>query len=341
MANSPPDAGGLNALPVSEKTPYSAKEADHDSNSVDVSKEKDFDTSVEADNADDEEEVTYLKGEPVVDSGRDVSRFVVDIRDDGDNALTFRSMVLGTVLAGLGAALCQIYLFKPVQMSVSTVFLLLVIYTFGNAWATFLPRKSWVEGTRFHGLGPVFHFINPGDFTLKEHVVSSLMASTAAGGSTAVLNFAVQRLYYNTHVEALTAVLATFSTGCFGYGLVGILRPLTVYPSEMVYWGNLPTVAVFQTLHFDSGANVKRVKLFWAAFTGMFVYEVIPAYIFPLLNGFNIFCLASQHASKKTIDVFTNLFGGADSNEGLGLFALSFDWQYIGSGSMSLPLIQQ
>ncbi|KAG5640329.1 hypothetical protein DXG03_009210, partial [Asterophora parasitica] len=73
----------------------------------------------------------------------------------------------------------------------------------------------------------------------------------------------------------------------------------------------------------------------------MFVYEVIPAYIFPLLNGFNIFCLASQHASKKTIDVFTNLFGGADGNEGLGLFALSFDWQYIGSTYMSLPLIQQ
>ncbi|KAG5634544.1 hypothetical protein DXG03_004176, partial [Asterophora parasitica] len=73
----------------------------------------------------------------------------------------------------------------------------------------------------------------------------------------------------------------------------------------------------------------------------MFVYEVIPAYIFPLLNGFSIFCLASQHASKKTIDVFTNLFGGADGNEGLGLFSLSFDWQYIGSGYMSLPLIQQ
>lgn len=63
----------------------------------------------------------------------------------------------------------------------------------------------------------------------------------------------------------------------------------------------------------------------------MFIYEIIPAYIFPLLNGFNIFCLASQHASQKTIDVFTNLFGGADGNEGLGLFSLSFDWQYIGS----------
>lgn len=71
--------------------------------------------------------------------------------------------------------------------------------------------------------------------------------------------------------------------------------------------------------------------MFWTAFTGMFVYEIIPSYMFPLLNGFNIFCLASQHAPQKTIDVFTNLFGGADGNEGLGLFSLSFDWQYIGS----------
>jgi hypothetical protein len=62
------------------------------------------------------------------------------------------------------------------------------------------------------------------------------MASTAANGSTAVMNFAVQRLYYDTHVNAATAILATFSTAVFGYSIVGLLRPLTVWPSEMVYW---------------------------------------------------------------------------------------------------------
>jgi OPT oligopeptide transporter protein len=90
----------------------------------------------------------------------------------------------------------------------------------------------------------------------------------------------------------------------------------------------------------------------------MFIYEIIPSYIFPLLNGLNIFCLTSQHASPGVQDVFTNIFGGATANEGLGLFSLSFDWQYIGSAYvycvcylcthaqcvnrfMSLPLIQQ
>ncbi|GLB42182.1 putative peptide transporter MTD1 [Lyophyllum shimeji] len=340
MVVSARDVEGRDALPVLEQqVSEKASVRDADADSPDLTKEKDF-ASAEGTHPDDEE-VHYLKGEPIVTTGRDVSRFVVDIRDDGEDALTFRSLLIGTVMAGLGAALCQIYQFKPLQMVVSQVFLLLVIYTIGNAWATFLPRKSWVEGTRFHRVGPVFAFLNPGEFLLKEHVVASLLASTAAAGSTAVNNFAVQRLYYETHVDALTAVLATFSTACFGYGLVGIMRPLTVYPSEMVYWANLPTVAVFQTLHFDTAANHKRLKLFWTAFTAMFIYELIPAYIFPLLNGFSIFCLASQHASNKTVDVFTNLFGGADGNEGLGLLSLSFDWQYIGSQFMSFPLIQQ
>ncbi|KAH7929974.1 OPT superfamily oligopeptide transporter [Leucogyrophana mollusca] len=289
----------------------------------------------------DDDSVVFVNGEPVVTSGKDVSRYLIDIRDDGDPALTFRSLFLGTVFVGLGAALSQIYVFKPIQVSVSTVFLLLLIYTIGVAWAKFLPRRSWVEGTRLQALGPVIEFINPGEFRIKEHVIASLVASSSTVSSTAVQNFAVQRLYYDTDVKATTAILATFSTACFGYGLVGILRPLTVYPSEMVYWTNLPTVSIFQALHFDSAANHKRLKLFWTAFTGMFIWEIIPSYIFPLLSGFSVFCLASQHAPEATRDIFTNLFGGADGNEGLGFLSISFDWQYITSTYMSLPLTQQ
>jgi hypothetical protein len=47
-------------------------------------------------------------GEPIISTGHDVSRFVVDIRDDEDTALTFRSMFLGTIFAGMSAALSQV-----------------------------------------------------------------------------------------------------------------------------------------------------------------------------------------------------------------------------------------
>ncbi len=67
------------------------------------------------DDATDRDEVVLVKGEPVITTGRDVSRFLLDTRDDGDPALTFRSAVLGTVFAGLGAALCQVGLRIPIQ----------------------------------------------------------------------------------------------------------------------------------------------------------------------------------------------------------------------------------
>lgn len=65
--------------------------------------------------------------------------------------------------------------------------------------------------------------------------------------------------------------------------------------------------------------------------TSPFTYELFrhrfPEYIAPLLNGFSIFCLANQNSAW-----FTRIFGGAAGNEGLGMFAISTDWNYIGSG---------
>lgn len=57
---------------------------------------------------DEEHQVRFVNGEPVITTGWDVSRYLIDMRDDGDPALTFRSLLLGTVFAGLGAALCQV-----------------------------------------------------------------------------------------------------------------------------------------------------------------------------------------------------------------------------------------
>lgn len=49
-------------------------------------------------------------------------------------------------------------------------------------------------------------------------------------------------------------------------------------------------------------------------------------YIFPVLTGVSVFCLAKQDSL-----VFTNLFGGSQGNEGLGFLSVCFDWQYIAS----------
>jgi hypothetical protein len=96
-----------------------------------------------------------------------------------------------------------------------------------------------------------------------------------------------------------------------------------------VYWSNLPTVKTLQGLHWQDLKSSKPLRYFWFAFTGMFCYEFLPAYIWPWLNSVSIPCLASMHATGSTAAVLTNLFGGSVNNEGLGLFSLSFDWQYV------------
>jgi hypothetical protein len=450
---------------------------------------------------------------PIITDGLDVSRYVVDARDDGGASITLRSVVVGTLMAGLGAALQQVRLHalvcmgrcacmarvcksaadgatricaqrahssvqphcasadpaaSPTAVHIQAdrnkhqryvraraacrlrgcaskltvtgpggtgVFLLLVVYSLGTAWAAILPRKELVEGTRFAALAPVLHFVNPCDFGIKEvcddrvagsrrltrlcvrvacrgdghgehggvreHGGDELRRAAGACAATAPsrsryvlakLGAPHAQLFYDTNVHATTAVLATFSTACFGcvarstlrtvqmltarfrYGIVGLLRPLTVYPAEMVYWIvrplsytprwcramnshtttanadglRLPRSAVPSprlarahatpppALHFDSARNAKRVRLFWLAFAALFAYEIFPAYIFPLLNGVSVVCLATQSAPPRALDVITNIFGGAEGNEGLGLLNLSFDWQVRVSSAVRL-----
>ncbi|KAJ1018012.1 hypothetical protein NDA13_006620 [Ustilago tritici] len=286
------------------------------------------------------------RGERIIRTGDDVSNHLVSDRDDKDVCFTLRSIALGLIGATFQAVLTQIYRFKPTEVTISGTFLAIVIYVVGVGWAKLLPTRSGLVlrfGDRLPAwlLGMV-HLINPGPFGLKEHAIASITASSASNGAHSSDVFGTQKLFYpSMPVSSTTAVLSILSIGLFGYGLAGIFRPIIVYPSSMVYWSILPLVDLFQALHWDKLCCHKRLKLFWWSFSLMGIYEILPAYIFPTLNSVSIPCLATVHTRGKLARTLTNIFGGAQSNEGLGLFSLSFDWQYITSSQLSLPLVQQ
>lgn len=54
-------------------------------------------------------------------------------------------------------------------------------------------------------------------------------------------------------------------------------------------------------------------------------------FVAPTLTGISIFCLARRDSAW-----FTRIFGGSNGNEGLGMFSLCLDWNYVGSGGGSL-----
>lgn len=163
-------------------------------------------------------------------------------------------------------------------------------------------------------------FINHGPWGLKEHAVCAITATSASNASVTISVFAAQDLFYDLPLSATTIVLSLISIGLFGYGISGILRPFAVWHVDAVYWGTLPTVKTLQGLHWQKVKSSKPLRVFWYSFTGMFLYEFFPAYIWPWLNSVSVPCLAAMHATGGKAAVLTNLFGGATNNEGLGLF---------------------
>lgn len=252
----------------------------------------------------------------------------------------------------------MLYTFKPIQMQVSATFIqcmlsiprtdctfnsrppsTVFVYIFGVAWGLFTPDP---ERFKWKWLQKTLRFLNSGQhFGIKEHVVAALIAASGNNGLSGVEIYAIERLFYDHSVSATTAVLATFSIALCGFVLAGVLRPIIVYPAEMVYWSTLPQVVLFQALHFDPLANKDRLIKFGQAFTISAIWEFFPAYIVTWFGGISIFCLASMKAAPNVQSVFSTIFGGASSNEGMGLFNFGLDWQYIQSTFLSLPFKQQ
>ena len=120
---------------------------------------------------------------------------------------------------------------------------------------------------------------------------------------------------------------------------------MLLYPSKMLYPGVLPLTSMLDALFKDAAGAQRKLKLFWIAFfwlvsrhfgernwtytpsrfyDSIFFWEMLPEWIFPLLTGLSIFCLANQRSAD-----FTRIFGGSNGNEGLGVLSICFDWQYI------------
>lgn len=177
-------------------------------------------------------------------------------------------------------------------------------------------------------------WLNPHSFNSKEHLAIVIMSSSASSAAYATEVLATQKLYYNIIPNAAVAILLLLSSQLLGYGLAGVLRKSLVYPTKMVWPSILPLSSLIETLHRDKAEMRKKFNFFWIIFGVVAVWELFPQYVMPVLTGISFFCLANRNSL-----VFTNIFGGANGNEGLGLLALSFDWQYITTSSLFLPLI--
>ncbi|BGP50986.1 hypothetical protein JCM10450v2_006912 [Rhodotorula kratochvilovae] len=260
-----------------------------------------------------------------IETAEDIATRCISLEDDPSMVIhTFRMYFLALGLTCFAAVLGQIFYFRPQTVYVSQLFLQVIAFILGRAWSAVLPNAS---------RGKFWAFLNPCEFTLKEHVAILIMSSTATSSAEAISVFAADELYYGITPNYGVAIFTLMGSQLLGYGIAGLLRSFTVFPTYIVYPNLVPTVNLFDALHRDKDAKAqqKRLKFFWIVFIAIFCWEWIPEFIAPTLTGVSIFCLAKRDSAW-----FTRIFGGSNGNEGLGMFSLCFDWNYIGSGGGSL-----
>jgi uncharacterized oligopeptide transporter (OPT) family protein len=103
-----------------------------------------------------------------------VSAIVPTTDDPSTPSLSFRVLILGTLWNILLASANSIFQFRTNKFAIPSTVATLLTYPMGIMMTRSLP-------SRIYNLGPYAFSLNPGPFSIKEHVLISIIAS--AGGS--------------------------------------------------------------------------------------------------------------------------------------------------------------
>ena len=188
----------------------------------------------------------------------------------------------------------------------------------GRGLAAILPTKH------FNMFGYVWS-LNPGPFSVKEHVCISVMVASTTRGVYSNYVTLTQHVFYGQPTPMSFQILLALGTQLLGLFLSGFLCQFVVWPSSMIWPGALTNCAFFNILHKNyskhNQSQITQKYVLWVVMAGSFVWYWVPGYLFIGLSMFNWVCWIAP----KNI-VINMLFG---TNTGLGMSILTFDWAMI------------
>ncbi|KAE9409309.1 OPT oligopeptide transporter [Gymnopus androsaceus JB14] len=232
---------------------------------------------------------------------------------------TFRMWFLGIVFSILVSGVNQFFSARYPSIYISGIVVQLVVLPFGKLLEKILPTH------RFNTFGYRWS-LNPGPFTIKEHVCITVMGNIVVGGAYCTDVIATQKIFYNQAIPYGYQILLCVGSQVLGFSLGGLLRQFVVWPSSMVWPGALVNAALFNTLHKSYGkrerGHMTRERFFLLAFVGSAVYYWLPGYLFTALSVFNWVCWIAPN------NVPVNALFGTSTGLGMGIF--TFDWAMVG-----------
>ncbi|KAI0697179.1 small oligopeptide transporter [Cytidiella melzeri] len=263
-------------------------------------------------------EAEYLEDESPYPEVRSA---VANTDDPGMPAGTLRAWILGLIWAVVIPGVNQFYFFRYPSVAIGPLVAQLLSFPVGRLMARVLPQ------VRIFGAS-----LNPGPFSIKEHVVVTIMAGVGATSAYATDIIAVQRFYYNKRYNFGYQFIIVMSTQLIGFSIGGIAKRFLVSPPSMIWPSNLVYCALFNTLHAQwyigvgKTGGISRERFFVYAFAAALLWYFFPGYLFTALSYFSWVCWIKPR--NATIN---SLFG---HQSGLGMSLITFDWTqiaYIGS----------
>lgn len=203
----------------------------------------------------------------------------------------------------------------------------LFIYLCGITWAKYVPSYK-LKVYRNLTIDT-----NPGKWSLKEQILCMIIKTTSDDTGYAgniIMVQKVGRFFDDKWLDWGYMILLAWSTGLIGYGLAGLLRKFTVYPTKALWPSILPSIAMNKALvDKDSKSNINgwtisRFSFFFLVAGISFIYYWIPDVLFTALSTFN--WLTWIAPNNFTLAAITGSSGGL----GLNPFP-SFDWNVLES----------
>ncbi|XP_047342749.1 oligopeptide transporter 1-like [Impatiens glandulifera] len=255
-------------------------------------------------------------------------RLTVPITDDPtEPALTFRTWFLGLISLAMLAFVNQFFEFRQNTLSISTVSAQIITLPLGRLMAAKLPTtKLKVPLTNWS------FSLNPGPFTLKEHVLITILAGAGSSGVYAVNIIAIVKAFYKRQINPFAAFLLAQTTQMLGYGWAGVFRRILVDSPYMWWPANLVQVSLFRALHEKEGrikGTLTRLQFFLVMFIASFAYYLIPGYLFPSISSISFACFIWKDK------IIPQQIGSG--LKGLGIGAFTLDWSTV-AGFLGSPL---
>lgn len=259
-------------------------------------------------------------------------RRVVSLHDDPTlPTITFRYFILSFLFITPGAFLAQMAQYRTTYAPYSIFFVQIGANYVGDWMGRSLP--AWEVRVPFTKRS--FN-LNPGPFSVKEHVLVTITAASGATYNLAWTPISLSELYFGHKINPAVAMFFMWAVVWTGYSYAALARQFLIYDPQYPWFQALCQTALFETQkkqrESPSPISRRQMMIFFFVLIGIFFWQFLPEFVFPMLGSMAFLCwVAPQNATANFIGAG---FGG------MGFMNLSFDWSnvgYLGSmGSMFL-----